>query len=131
MLKQDLPIMVLPPEDAGAEEEVDRAVQYVADSYNKIGRAVYRLIWDRRILQSALSKFRVVVEREDDVRLREKLERADQFLGLHVDDAVATGRSASDDSRVSEVSDFMRLYGVTPFGKLPERAPGGGVDAEA
>jgi transcriptional regulator with XRE-family HTH domain len=114
VLGQNLSRMLAPPDRAGVEEELDRAIERVTESYNRIGEAVFWLTTDRSVLRAKLAEFRAVVDRESDERLREKLSKSELYLGLRVDKAVKAGREAYDDGRFSGRQDFVDRYGVNP-----------------
>lgn len=115
VLGTDLSRMLAPPDRAGVEEELDEVIEHVTDSYNRIGEAVWWLTVTRNGLRSRLAKFRAVVDRENDDRLRQKLSKSERYLGLRVDNAVKTGREAYDKGGlIAGSSDFIDRYGVSP-----------------
>ena len=88
VLGQNLSRMLASPDRAGAEEELDRAIERLTESYNHIGESVFWLITHRNVLRTKLAEFRAVVDREGDERMREKLSASERYLGLRVDKAV-------------------------------------------
>ena len=119
VLGQNLARMLAPPDRAGIEEDVDTAIEWVTNSYNRIGESVFWLTTHRSVLQTRLAKFRAVVDRENDDRLREKLSKSERYLALRVDTAVKAGREAyAPGGGVGSSSDFVDRYGFSP-----DRAP--------
>ena len=114
VLGQNLNHMLAPPETAGVEEELDKSIEELTESYNRIVESVFGLTTDRNVLGRRIDEFRAVVDRENDERLRDKLTKSEPYLGLRVYHAVTAGREAYDDVDLGSVRDVADRYFVSP-----------------
>jgi transcriptional regulator with XRE-family HTH domain len=114
VLGQTLDRMLAPPDRAGVEEDLDKAIEELTESYNHIVESVFGLTTDRNVLGRRIDVFRAVVDRENDERLRDKLTKSEPYLGLRVDHAVRAGRDAYDDQDLESVEELADRYFVSP-----------------
>ncbi|NOR00029.1 helix-turn-helix transcriptional regulator [Mycolicibacterium fortuitum] len=120
VLNQDLTRMITRPARAGAEEELDKWIGRVAENYNRMIGAAYRLITYRVGLRRALDDFAELVAREGDTRMREKLEQSRLFLGLRIDSGIANVRTAREDRSIKGFDEFADRYFANPQNLPPD-----------
>lgn len=120
VLGQDLQLMMITPNRAGAEEEVDKAVERVVKRYNQIVEGAYWLLLSRVVLRSKLRKLAEVAEREDDDRLRQKYRESEPYLLLRIDKAVRAAREAEARPGGIGTGSVLEQYGVTAHNYAPE-----------
>lgn len=129
VLGQDLPHMLMRPNRAGAEEELDKTIDRVVKAYNDVVESVWWLLLQRRRLRAQIDKFRTIVDHEGNSAMRKKLEDSEIYLTLRVDKAINTAREANANHRVDRRSAVSEYHGVSVDAYRPEFIDQADIDA--
>ncbi|GAB4942241.1 hypothetical protein MAHJHV49_11560 [Mycobacterium avium subsp. hominissuis] len=129
--------MTLPPQQLDAEEQVGASVRQIAESYTAIVSGVFGLDLHRHFLRGSLKKLQALIaekheadaDAEEAIRLRNTYNEAEIYLALRVDAAVAAGRAARMDDRVTSLTDVETIYGVSAYRYHPETVSQEDIDA--
>lgn len=111
--------MMTRPRRAGIEEEIDKHIEHVVKRYNQIIEGAYWLTVRRKLLRSDLRRLAEIADRENDARLRAKLEESTPYLGLRIDKAVSAAREACAPGGLG-ADNLIERYGVTPHAYHPD-----------